>query len=380
MQTTPDKQPNRTIPLALGGLALLALIPALWFGCSPDDAALDDSRPDGEETRAVSIVDAQNTCVTLFAGQTIAAGTVCVGVDNTVDTSTQCSAQGTKGALTVTYNTTGGWQLTEAHLAAGDAFSDIPTNNKGNPQPGQFPYHSGDITGATTYAFQVPLCVFGLDAAAEACDPVTAYFAAHAVVRKDNGDGTWDTQTGWGDGPRIVEKGNWATFFTLELQCEEDKPPVVETCETSFAKADSGTCFIGADFNGDGTDDGFSRWGWSNGPITPGSSATWPVYAAAGQCDISKGTHIGNIAVAYGTDGTMQLSFDRLAGFYLDEQHLYVGNEPLPRDNNGEYTVAPGQYPIVEELDNATHTERTVAGLSGDVYVVYHAVACGEYE
>jgi hypothetical protein len=378
-----QEQPRRTVHLALAGLAVFALIPALWFGCAPDgeEETLAENEPSSDEDatpRAVAIAS-ESTCVTLFAGQTIDAGTVCVSVDNNLDTSAQCAAQGTKGALNVVFTTINGWQLTEAHLAAGDSFADIPINNKGNPKIGNFPYNSGDITGATTHAFQVPLCTFGLDGAAEVCDPVTAYLAAHAALRKDNGDGTYQTETGWGDGSQFVEKGSWAEFFTMELECKkDDEPPPVESCETSFAKADSGVCFIGADFDGDGADDGFSRWGWSNGPLAPGSSGTWPVYAAAGQCDISKGTHIGNIAVSYGSDGTATVSFDRLADFYLDEEHLYVGNEPLPRDN-GEYTVAPGQYPIVKELDNATHTENTVSGLSGDIYVVYHAVACGTY-
>jgi len=380
---TPEQQPRRHVHLALAGLAVFALIPALWFGCAPDDDPSESEdyaeEPAAEATPRAVEITSESTCVTLFAGQTIDAGTVCVNADNSVDTSAQCDAQGTTGALNVVFTTTNGWELTEAHLAAGDDFADIPVNNKGNPKIGNFPYNSGDITGATSHTFQVPLCTFGLDGAAAECDPVTAYLAAHAAVRKDNGDGTWQTETGWGDGSTFVDRGSWAEFFTMVLECKNPPPPPpVGDCETSFAKADSGTCFIGADFDGDGNDDGFNRWGWSNGPIAAGTSETWPVYAAAGQCDISKGTLIGNIAVAYGSDGSAQVSFDRLSDFVLDEEHLYIGNEPLPR-NNGEYTVAPGQYPIVKELENATHTENTVTGLSGDIYVVYHAVACGTY-
>lgn len=377
--TTPQAKPRRRhLTVALAGLAVFALIPALWFGCSPDGE--DESEGEViEKERAVSIAD-ESTCVTLFAGQTIDAGTVCVIVDNSVDTSAQCEAEGSTGALNVVYATANGWELTEAHLAAGDELSDIPVNRKGNPKIGNFPYNSGDITGATAHSFQVPLCEFGLDGAQDSCDPVNAYFAAHAALRKDNGDGSYQTETGWGDGDGLVDQGSWAMFFNLLLECGDTPPnPPEEECETAFAKAESGTCFIGADFDGDGEDDGFSRWGWSNGPIAPGTSETWPVYAAAGQCDVSKGTLIGNIAVAYGSDGSATLAFDRAADFYLDEEHLYVGNEPLARDVNGEYTVAPGQYPVVNDLDNATHTDNTVTGLSGDIYVVYHAVACGSY-
>jgi len=102
----------------------------------------------------------------------------------------------------------------------------------------------------------------------------------------------------------------------------------------------------------------------------------WPVYAGAGQCDLGKGTHVGDIAVSY--DGaTATIEFSRTGDHVLAEEHLYVGNEPLARDVNDEYTVAPGLFPVVVGLDDATHTLTTVDGLSGDIYVVYHGVACG---
>jgi hypothetical protein len=377
MQENKATSSPRNITFALAGFGLIALIPVLWLGCGQEEGT---NEPGSDQERAVSIGQGA-TCVALYAGQNIPAGTVCVSIDNRTDTSARCGAAGTTGTMNVTYATTDGWELTEAHLAAGDSVTDIPVNNKGNPVPGQFPFKSGDITGATSHTFAVPLCAFGLDGAAEACDPVTAYLAAHAALRKDNGDGTWQTETGWGDGDRIIQKGSWATFFTMVLECGDgEEPPPIEQCETSFAKADSGECFIGADFDGDGNDDGFSRWGWSNGPLAPGSSGSWPIYAAAGQCDISKGTLIGNLSVSYGSDGNAQIVFDRVGDFVLDGEHLYVGSEPLPRDVNGAYTVAPGQYPIVKDLENSTRTENTVGGLSGDIYVVYHAVACGTYQ
>jgi hypothetical protein len=48
----------------------------------------------------------------------------------------------------------------------------------------------------------------------------------------------------------------------------------------------------------------------------------------------------------------------------LAETHVYVGNDILPQDNKGGYTVAPGQYQMV-------------TGLSGDIYVVAHASVYG---
>lgn len=331
--------------------------------------------------RSIEIAE-NSTCVTLYAGQTIDVGSTCIAIDNTVDTSAQCGA-GSIGVMNVTYTTEGGWELVETHLAAGDQIGDIPVNKKGNPQIGQFPLSGPSAPGSTTQTYAVPLCSFGLDGADETCDPVNSYLAAHAVVRKSNGDGTWQSETAWGDGERMVRKGSWAEYFNMKLQCAEDvvepPPPPVAQCETAFALAGNGdeTCFIGEDFDGDQIDDGFNRWGWSNA-VSPGTNMQWPIYAAAGQCDLGNGELIGYLSVDY--DGnTASVTFDRVGDFVLDEEHLYIGSEPLPRDGNGDYTVAPGQYPIVVELDDATQTSHSVGGLSGDVYIVYHGVACGSF-
>lgn len=371
---TSLRAPRHSIAL-LAGLALASF----GAGCSVDD---DGDDVEGfDDMRYVEVVGA-STCVTLYAGQTIDVGTVCVSVDNAVDTSTQCGA-GSTGVMNVTYQTTGGWQITEAQLAAGDQLGDIPVNKAGNPQIGQFAFNSTSPAGTTTKSYAVPLCSFGLDGTDESCDPVKSYLAAHAVVRKQNANGTWRTETAWGDGERIVKKGSWAEYFNMKLECQEEHdppPPPVAQCETAFALAGNGdeTCFIGGDFDGNGQNDGFNRWGWTNGPIAPGTNMQWPVYAAAGQCNLGNGELVGHLAVSY-SGSSATVTFDRVGDFALDEEHLYIGSEPLPRDGTGQYTVAPGQYPLVVELDDATHTSHTVSGLSGSIYVVYHAVACGSF-
>lgn len=326
------------------GLAVLgASLSLMSMACGMED----DSVEGYDSLRSVELAD-DSTCVPLYAGQTTDVGTVCVSVDNTVDTSATCGT-GAAGVMNITYATTGGWTLSETHLAAGDELADIPANKKGNPKIGNFAHASGDISGATTHEVSVPLCDFGLDAADITCDPVKAYLAAHAVVTHDNGDGTFDEETAWGDGERMVKKGSWAEYFNMHLECSDDTepppPPPQATCETAFALAGNGdeTCFIGADFDGDQVDDGFNRWGWSN-MVSPGTNMQWPVYAAAGQCNLGNGELIGYLTVNY--DGqTANVTFDRVGDFVLDEEHLYIGNEPLPRDATGDFTVAPGQYP-----------------------------------
>jgi len=67
----------------------------------------------------------------LLAGQTIDVGTVSVWNDDT--------------NLYVTYNTTGGWVMTETHLAVVTDPGDFPTNKAGNPKVGHFPYSKENI-------------------------------------------------------------------------------------------------------------------------------------------------------------------------------------------------------------------------------------------
>jgi hypothetical protein len=177
-----------------------------------------DSEPEPTEglgsMRVAALAD--DGCVTLYAGQSIDVGTVCVAVDASVDTSVECG-EGATGALEVTYTTEGGWTLVETHLAVGDELSDIPTNRHGNPTIGLFPYASGDISGATTQTFVVPLCELGMDGADDVCEPVTAFLAAHAVVSQGEGEAT---ETAWGDG-EALGGGSWAEAFSVDLECHE---------------------------------------------------------------------------------------------------------------------------------------------------------------
>ena len=66
------------------------------------------------------------TVTTLFAGQTIDAGTVRAYNDNT--------------NLYVEITTKNGWHLTESHLAIAQTLAGIPQTKSGNPKVGNFPY------------------------------------------------------------------------------------------------------------------------------------------------------------------------------------------------------------------------------------------------
>ena len=299
-------------------------------------------------------------CQTLFAGQTIDAGEVCVEIVGT--------------NLVVEYNTANGWELVETHVWVGDSLADMPQTRKGNPKVGNFPYKSGDVTGTTSWSLTVPLA--NLNFTCPAPDKIF-YVAAHAALQKPDDSGGFQTETGWSDGDRFVEKGNWGTFTTITLTCDcgdTPPPPVGVSCETAFGRGSVNTCFL--DIDEDGNSDGdFSRWGWSNGPLGPGLY-TLDVYAGAGQCDVTKGTLVGTLTVDYVDGMNALVTFSTTGCFSMTETHLYVGNEILARDVNNEFTVAPGQYPLQHDLNNATEDGYEINGLSGDIYVVGHAVVC----
>ena len=171
---------------------LLATATITIFSCQkspvePRAASTDEGPVWGRE----GIAECPPTEVTLVAGQTINSGTV--SVTNDAD------------YIYVTYTTAPGWYLTQTHLYVGECGL-IPTNNPGNPMPGQFPY-SGSHNYVTTYTYEVPISAIP----AGDCGCI----AAHAVVKQLNGSGqVVQTQTGWGNGTPInLNGGNWGMKF-----------------------------------------------------------------------------------------------------------------------------------------------------------------------
>jgi len=197
--------------VAFGGAALLALVA---FLPSHALAALDagDGSGGGDSLGDVCVATEDGSgaqCFDLIAGQRILAGSVCVWVEG--------------DDLAVTYATSAGFELTEAHLWIGAARDGYPRTRQGNPVPGAFPYSSGDVTGATSYAFLVPLAELTCDTA--------HYMAAHAALQMVGADGAvLRTETGWSAGERMVARGNWATLSSFAVDCDcagSPSPPVV---------------------------------------------------------------------------------------------------------------------------------------------------------
>jgi hypothetical protein len=303
--------------------------------------------------------------VTLWAGQTIDAGTVTV--ENDAD------------YLYVTFSTANDWLLSETHLHVADSLASVPQNKKGNPKIGNFDYQRSYDPPASSDTYVIAKADLSLDG------NNSIVIAAHAsVVQLDAEGNVIEQETGWADGDRFVDKGSWATYFMYTWQeCETPPPPQESGTETAFAfGGDDATCFLDIDDDGDGEND-FNRWGWTNGALGAGSY-TFDVYAGAGRCDLTKGTLVGTLSVDY--DGsTATVSFNTSGTnpdtdllYTMVETHLYVGSEILATDVNGDFTVAPGQYPTIhDELANVTSDSYTISGLSGDIYVVAHATVAG---
>lgn len=309
-------------------------------------------------------------CKALLAGQHINVGTVCVEVVG--------------DDLVITYTTTGGWTLEETHTWAGDLLSKLPQNKAGNPVPGQFPYKSGSIAGSTSYSVTIPLSILGFQCGDEPDDDLVLYVATHAVVRNSSGG----TETAWGEGSRIVTKGNWATYFTVTLTCDCDEAGGDECTlksETAWAyDAGNSKCF--ADF----AELNAERWGWSIGPL-PGGTEVFDLYAGAGQCDQSKGTWVGTVTVSMAVNGIdAEVEIQVVSGFSIEEGHAYIGADPLPIKCTGPSsdptcgpTVAPGQLGTsgLQNVNDPTYLKLTVPlvyTLDGK-YALVHAVVRGCY-
>ena len=174
----------------------------------------------------------------------------------------------------------------------------------------------------------------------------------------------------------------WSYTFNVTDECGNPADEVIvyvtrETnkygnCETAFAKLkdNNARCFL---------DDGFNRWGWTN-KITESTETYYlPLYAGAAQCDINKGTEVGTVEIRY-FGGQISVEYIMHDGYVLNEAHIYVGCEMYPEIKQGkktEQTVAPGQYTFVNSnLNSATGITVNFTDVSGDVYIIVHAVTC----
>lgn len=160
------------------------------------------------------------------------------------------------------------------------------------------------------------------------------------------------------------------TEESFDRTSKDDKEK--DECETAFAygKDDEAICFI------DDDDLNSNRWGWSIGPISAYHNQSYDIYQAAGGCDLDNGELIGTLYVEYESDYVL-VDFVANEGYGFYETHLYVGNEKYPTKRNGQFTVAPGQYPYSNTFpDGSSDDNYKVDDVKGDIYIIAHAVVC----
>ncbi len=148
----------------------------------------------------------------------------------------------------------------------------------------------------------------------------------------------------------------------IEVPCEP-------TCESAWAKAEEGSiCFI---------EDGFNNWGWTNPFSQSNVTHRLDLWADAGGC--MPGTLVGYVYMTY-YNNQLTVRYELAAGFTMDIVHIYYGSGKYPLLPNRRPTVAPGQYTYGEMLDNATYFEKTFTNVTGNIWVIAHAVVCGAFE
>ncbi len=114
--------------------------------------------------------------------------------------------------VSITYQTTGNWQIKATHMYAGTC-DGIPQTRKGNPKPGVFDHATTHPDGVTTVEYQIERAFF------EDCFCIAAH--AEVVLLDDKGN-VIQEETAWADGVDF-DGNNWATYFNVcQADCDEE--------------------------------------------------------------------------------------------------------------------------------------------------------------
>jgi hypothetical protein len=333
-------------------LAIILMLPFIFIGCQKAELIDDSKTTNPENKENPGLKSTEDYCGTPLVAdlvdfnQSISAGTVTIGNDATT--------------LYVTYELVGEWWIQNAVLFVGPASEagTIYADGSGRFAPSSWvsPYRHNYFPWdfSQFYTFEIDLTTL------DDCYVIVAYANSKNLTTNEN-------KYIWGKS-QLKSSGYWLEYCTQSC-APPPPPPPLGGCETAYAFGESvATCFL----NIPGVNS--NNWGWSNGAIGAGSYS-WPIYAGAGQCNIGNGIHVGTLQVNY-TPPTATVTYTMFNGYVLNETHLYVGNQILPKKNN-KFTTAPGQFPYKHEsLNGVTSDTFTINGLSGNIYVVAHSEAC----
>lgn len=231
--------------------------------------------------------------------------------------------------------------LIQARVEIVDKFEDFPANGGGQLPPGQM----GEVikVGGDWFAqFNFPLSDFA------DFDNECLYIATYAIFKGNEGE-HWA-----GDLTAGNENHPWR-YFTF---CIQDCEPIVEepvvVCESAYMYSDDNSTLNSVYPKPE-------NWGWYLEYDVSNAEESYPLYAGAGQNEILKGTHVGDVFISLNSDGTVHTEIVMLGVYELKAQHTFVG-ERLP---TGKRPV-PGQY-----------TNSGDANGDGIVTIIVHAEICG---
>jgi hypothetical protein len=341
---------------------LLAACSPLGFESSENDFNLDGT----VDSYTVTLQDGTMMDVcglsswTLWAGQSINAGTLAVSNDET--------------NLYVTYSATSGNTFGTLHLWVGTDLTLLPAvkngPNAGTPIPGQFP-HAYDTQGGTEYTFTIPLSSITISGG---CG-TSINIVAHAEMQVTSPDGTTSGETAFGGstpgaGPR------WWFYATYGVKCCVIPPPPApkEKYGTAFVKG--GYVFTTDKKSNPERLPSLSltknRWGWAIN-LTAAGTTTYDIWNGAGLNYTSKGHKVGTATVDFtGTQVTVTMNY--FSGYGFEEAHIYA-------DDFKPTTLAPGQYGYTEYYNPVAGSDSytfAVADTNGDgIWLIVHSVAYG---
>lgn len=337
------KKPLKTL------IYLLIVVPILFIGCKKTEMT-DESNPNDNTAKKRDAQEAPAYC-----GSTTTANLYSYG--NTVLKYGTLTVANDANNVYVTYTLTGNWTLlpqgvdyyngcylfvgSQAELEAksSDNYNINSSDFTGHFDFLGFNHYIPFATGEKTHMFTIPRSEITVD-----CPMIVAFAGI------TNGTDHMYVSA------RSLLKGSGYWFSHCMQTCSHG---------SGTAYAFGGTlaqCFIGMTGNDKPNS---NNWGWTN-KIGAGTY-DWPIYAGAGQCDITKGTLVGTLHIVY-EPPTATIKYNMAQGVSLNGTHVSVFMDPkmLPVNKKGKYITAPGQFPY-------TGNPITVSGLSGNIWIAAHS-------
>jgi hypothetical protein len=185
----------------LGLFAILSLITIVGlYGCS------EVATSPGQDTHPAAtpmvlwdgVPCGEALTVPFYAGQFIDVGSVVVAND--------------ENELCIQIETSGGWMMTETHVAIARTPEEFPQTGSGNPKVGQFALSAEHDPAVTSFDHCIFLEDYGY------LPGETLFVAVHAaVVLEGEGGEVMQEETAWADGYEF-EGNSWATYFSYGVQ------------------------------------------------------------------------------------------------------------------------------------------------------------------